>query len=44
MDLGFIREEHRDDVQRLTEICGINMEQAYRLYVDSNYNLDVSVP
>lgn len=41
MDIEFIEIEHRENVMKLMEICGLDMKEAYELYVDCGYNFEV---
>lgn len=41
MDIEFIELEHRQNVLKLMEICGIEMKEAYDLYTASGYNFEV---
>ena len=41
MDLDFIEIEHRENVMKVMEICGIDMQAAYELYMNSNCSVDV---
>lgn len=38
MDIDFIELEHRENVLKLMEICGLEMKEAYNLLADSQYN------
>lgn len=44
MDIEFIELEHRENVMKLMEICGLDLKEAYELYVDSGYNFEVPLP
>lgn len=44
MDIEFIEVEHRENVMKLMEICGLEMREAYELYSDCGYNFEVLLP
>lgn len=41
MNIEFIELEHRENILKLMEICGIEMKEAYDLYVQAGYNFEV---
>lgn len=43
MDIEFIEVEHRENVMKLMEICGLDMKEAYELYIDCGYNFEVRI-
>jgi hypothetical protein len=43
MDIEFIEAEHRENVMKLMEICGLDMKEAYELYIDCGYNFEVRI-
>lgn len=44
MDIEFIEIEHRENVMKLMEICGLDMKEAYELYTNCGYSFEVPLP
>jgi hypothetical protein len=44
MEIEFIEVEHRENVLKIMEICGVDMEEAYNLYTSTGYNFEVNTP
>jgi hypothetical protein len=42
MEIEFVELEHRENVLKLMEICGVDMKEAYELYVEANYDFEVT--
>lgn len=41
MEIDFIEIEHRENVLKLMEICGMDLKEAYELYVECGNNFEV---
>ncbi len=41
MDIEFVEEKYRDDIFKLMEVCGIEMAEAYELYVNAGNSFEV---